>query len=74
MSSASPYSRFHWTTVAPVAATVVLVLARGRHPGTVMALGIGIFLVGAVLSAVHHAEVVAPGSASPSARCCSRPP
>jgi Ca2+:H+ antiporter len=48
-----------WTTLAPVAATVVLALAWGRHPGTVAAIAVGIFLIGAVLSAVHHAEVVA---------------
>lgn len=48
-----------WTTLAPVAALVVLVLAWGHHPGTVAAVAIGVFLVGAVLSAVHHAEVVA---------------
>src|SRR5918994_2752936 len=51
--------RLDWTIVAPPAAIVVLVLSWGRHPGTVAAIGIGIFLVGAVLSAVHHAEVVA---------------
>ncbi|MBA2956674.1 ionic transporter y4hA [Nocardioides sp. MAH-18] len=49
----------HWTTLAPLTATVVLALSWGSHPGVVAALGIGIFLVGAVLSAVHHAEVVA---------------
>ena len=49
----------HWTTLAPITAIVVLALAWGSHPGVVAALGIGIFLVGAVLSAVHHAEVVA---------------
>ena len=48
-----------WTTLAPVAAIVVLALAWGRHPGTVAAVAVGIFLIGAVLSAVHHAEVVA---------------
>ena len=52
-------SRPSWTTVAPVAALVVLALAWGSHPGVVAAVGIGVFLVGAVLSAVHHAEVVA---------------
>ncbi|MGB0102507.1 MAG: ionic transporter y4hA [Nocardioides sp.] len=51
--------RLHWTTIAPLAATVVLVLSWGRHPGAVAALVIGVFLIGAVLSAVHHAEVVA---------------
>lgn len=48
-----------WTTLAPVAATVVLAISWGRHPGTVAAVAVGIFLIGAVLSAVHHAEVVA---------------
>ena len=49
----------HWTTIAPLTAIVVLALSWGSHPGVVASLGIGIFLVGAVLSAVHHAEVVA---------------
>jgi Ca2+:H+ antiporter len=57
--SASPASRFHWTTIAPPLALVVLALSWGSHPGVVAAVAIGIFLVGAVLSAVHHAEVVA---------------
>lgn len=48
-----------WTTIAPVAAIVVLAFAWGHHPGTFVAVGIGVFLIGAVLSAVHHAEVVA---------------
>lgn len=51
--------KLHWTTIAPLAAVVVLAISWGRHPGTVAAVAIGIFLVGAVLSAVHHAEVVA---------------
>jgi Ca2+:H+ antiporter len=49
----------NWTTLAPLVAIVVLALAWGRHPGTVAAVAVGIFLIGAVLSAVHHAEVVA---------------
>ena len=49
----------HWTTLAPLAAAVVLALSWGRHPGAVAATVVGAFLVGAVLSAVHHAEVVA---------------
>jgi Ca2+:H+ antiporter len=48
-----------WTTLAPIAAMIVLAVAWGRHPGTVAAVAVGIFLIGAVLSAVHHAEVVA---------------
>src|SRR3954454_18420447 len=51
--------RPHWTTAAPLAALVVLVLSWGSHPGAAAGIGIGVFLVGAVLSAVHHAEVVA---------------
>src|SRR3954454_20731940 len=51
--------RLDWTIVAPPAAIVVLVLSWAHHPGTVVAVGIGVFLIGAVLSAVHHAEVVA---------------
>ena len=49
----------HWTTLAPLAASAVLALSWGSHPGVVAAIAIGVFLVGAVLSAVHHAEVVA---------------
>ena len=53
------WRRPSWTTLAPVVGIAVLVLAWGHHPGTVAAVAIGIFLIGAVLSAVHHAEVVA---------------
>ena len=60
MSRPSPWTSWtSWTTVAPVTALVVLAVAWGSHPGVVAALAIGVFLVGAVLSAVHHAEVVA---------------
>ncbi|MGW4032285.1 calcium:proton antiporter [Streptomyces sp. NPDC004838] len=48
-----------WTTWVPVAAVVALALAWGRElPGWAV-LGIGLFLIGSVLAAVHHAEVVA---------------
>ncbi len=49
----------HWTSLAPVLAAIVLAVTWGSHPGTVAAVAIGVFLVGAALSAVHHAEVVA---------------
>ncbi|NAZ83397.1 ionic transporter y4hA [Kineococcus sp. R8] len=52
-------SSLTWTTVAPPAALVVLALAWGREPGTVVALLLAVFLGAAVLAAVHHAEVVA---------------
>ncbi|KUJ68575.1 ionic transporter y4hA [Streptomyces albus subsp. albus] len=48
-----------WTTVAPVLAVVMLVLTVGRElPGAVVALA-ALVLAGAVLGAVHHAEVIA---------------
>jgi Ca2+:H+ antiporter len=48
-----------WTAVVPLAAVVLLALTWGRDPGdAVLAVG-GLFLAGAVLAAVHHAEVVA---------------
>ncbi|MFF5174140.1 calcium:proton antiporter [Micromonospora sp. NPDC000089] len=48
-----------WTFVVPVLAVVLLVLTWGRDlPGVVVAVA-AVFLAGAVLAAVHHAEVVA---------------
>ena len=52
-----------WTVVLPPVALLVLVLAWGRHPGGVaealLVTVVAVALVGAVLTAVHHAEVVA---------------
>ncbi|MFE9397962.1 calcium:proton antiporter [Streptomyces flavidovirens] len=49
----------HWSATVPVLAVVLLVFAWGRDlPGPVVAL-LACFLAGAVLAAVHHAEVVA---------------
>ncbi|WP_329526097.1 calcium:proton antiporter [Streptomyces sp. NBC_01462] len=48
-----------WTAVVPVVAVVLLVLTWGRDlPGAMVAL-VTVVLAGAVLAAVHHAEVVA---------------
>src|SRR5205085_3831544 len=48
-----------WTIVIPPLAVVVLALTWGhKPPGAVLVL-VGAFLAGAVLAAVHHAEVVA---------------
>ena len=48
-----------WTSVVPVIALVLLALTWGREPpGAVVAL-VTVVLAGAVLAAVHHAEVVA---------------
>jgi Ca2+:H+ antiporter len=52
-------SRVSWTVVVPVIAVVVLATLWGRElPGLIVALVTGL-LGGAVLAAVHHAEVVA---------------
>jgi Ca2+:H+ antiporter len=52
-----PFPR--WTVAIPPLALVVLALTWGQKPpGSVLAL-VGAFLAGAVLAAVHHAEVVA---------------
>ncbi|MGO9927152.1 MAG: calcium:proton antiporter [Mycobacterium sp.] len=48
-----------WTTVVPVLALVALVLTLGMEAGPVLAAVEAAFLIGAVLAAVHHAEVVA---------------
>ncbi|HSA49218.1 MAG TPA: ionic transporter y4hA [Yinghuangia sp.] len=48
-----------WTFLAPVLAAVVLGLTWGRDLPYGAAGAVGVFLVAAVLAAVHHAEVVA---------------
>src|SRR3954471_19639086 len=48
-----------WTTVVPIVALLVLALSWGRSLPAVPALLVAVVLVGAVLAAVHHAEVVA---------------
>jgi len=48
-----------WTTLVPIGAVVVLGIAWGRTLSPLVVGGVTVFLAGAVLSAVHHAEVVA---------------
>ena len=48
-----------WTTSVPVAALAVLIVTWGREPGGVLLVVLGALLCGAVLAAVHHAEVIA---------------
>ncbi|WP_433342324.1 calcium:proton antiporter [Micromonospora sp. CA-111912] len=48
-----------WTVVVPLLAVVVLVLTWGRELPPVVVVIVAVFLAGAVLAAVHHAEVVA---------------
>ena len=57
--SAATRGRLSWTLAAPVAGLLVLAASWGRHPSPVVATVIAVFLIGAVLAAVHHAEVVA---------------
>ena len=53
-------NRPSWTTVAPLLAIVALVPAWFAHPESALVLSVlAVLLVGAVLAAVHHAEVVA---------------
>ena len=48
-----------WTTLTPVTAMVLLVVTWGQNPNAALASVVFAVLVGAVLAAVHHAEVVA---------------
>lgn len=48
-----------WTTYTPILALVMLALTWGRYPGPVVLTLAAVLLMGAVVSAVHHAEVVA---------------
>lgn len=54
-----PRSWLSWTVVVPVLAVVALGLTWGRHLGPVPVVLVAVVLAGAVLAAVHHAEVVA---------------
>lgn len=52
--------RLSWTTVTPLLAAVALAIAWPLHPDSAPVLGVlSMLLVGVVLAAVHHAEVVA---------------
>jgi len=51
--------RSNWTLLAPPAALIVLAATWGSHPSAVVLVLAAVFLACAVLSAVHHAEVVA---------------
>src|ERR1700760_2771708 len=48
-----------WNVVVPLAAVVVLALTWGETLGPALVGLAAVFLIGAVLAAVHHAEVVA---------------
>ncbi|MGV8910950.1 MAG: calcium:proton antiporter, partial [Propionicimonas sp.] len=59
MTATSIRRWLHWTLSVPAIAVVLLAFTWGSEPGPVMLVIDGIFLVGSVLAAVHHAEVVA---------------
>src|SRR3954452_5187024 len=48
-----------WTTAVPLLAAVLLALTWGTKPPTVVLVLVAAVLAGAILAAVHHAEVVA---------------
>jgi Ca2+:H+ antiporter len=59
MAAETRRSPWQWTVVLPVLAFVALVLTWGRQlPDAVVAI-VAVLLAGAVIAAVHHAEVVA---------------
>ena len=51
--------RVSWTAVVPLLAVGVLAVIRGEKLGPALVVLAAAFLIGAVLAAVHHAEVVA---------------
>ncbi len=57
--SAATQGRLPWTTWVPLVSLVALAASWGRAPEALAAAALAVVLVGAVLSAVHHAEVVA---------------
>src|SRR5947209_8073354 len=59
MATATRHPLLTWTTAVPVLALVVLALTWGRTLPTVLEVLVAVVLMGAVLAAVHHAEVVA---------------
>jgi Ca2+:H+ antiporter len=59
MATATRHPLLSWTTAVPVLALLVLAVTWGRTLSTVVTLVVALVLVGAVLAAVHHAEVVA---------------
>lgn len=52
-------TRFPWTTSTPIVALAALAATWGRDVNVVVVVLVAVLLVGAVLAAVHHAEVVA---------------
>jgi Ca2+:H+ antiporter len=56
---AAARSLAQWRLAVPIAAIAALALTWGRSPGNAVLALVAVLLAGAVLAAVHHAEVVA---------------
>lgn len=59
ISLSSARAALKWHTLLPPLALITMAAFWGTYPSGVLAAVIGVLLVGSVLSAVHHAEVVA---------------
>jgi len=59
MDRTARHGTLQWTVVVPLAAMVVLVATWASHESPLVLALIAVCLIGAVLAAVHHAEVVA---------------
>ena len=59
MTTPAVRGRLQWSVVVPLAALLLLVLAWFRHDHWAVLVLVTVALIGAVVSAVHHAEVVA---------------
>jgi Ca2+:H+ antiporter len=59
MDASAVRGRFQWTVAVPVLTLVLLAVTWSHHEGTVVLSLIAAGVVGAVLAAVHHAEVIA---------------
>ncbi|MEO7255614.1 MAG: ionic transporter y4hA [Casimicrobium sp.] len=59
MSNVRPRFMLHWSTWIPVVAATLLAFAWGRSLGSFALIVVAVALIAAVLTAVHHAEVVA---------------
>ncbi|WAJ47412.1 ionic transporter y4hA [Mycobacterium sp. Aquia_216] len=59
------FKQVSWNVVVPLIALVMLALTWDMVPGPALAAVEAVFLIGAVLAAVHHAEVVAHRAGEP---------
>jgi Ca2+:H+ antiporter len=59
MAAETRTTPWHWTVLLPAIAFVALLATWGRHLAVPVVIVVALLLAGAVLAAVHHAEVVA---------------